>query len=914
MNNIPICHWLPNMSSLIDNEMKESKKQNYDYLAFISYQRKDEAIAKRLQHTLEFYNLPIAVIEKHPEHPELKEGIRPIFVDMTELGDEPFLEPAIKKNLKGSKFLIVICSPRSAKSKWVNKEVEYFLQHKRTKRIIPFIIEGTPNAQVEDDECCTPLLKTLLGERELLGINISEMGFDAAAVKVVSRMFRVKFSTLWNRYEKEKEEEQRKLKEQNDRLLIAQSRFIAEKAEKLLSEGDSNLSKLLALKVLPKDVSNPDRPYTPEAEFLLRNAESCNCSLLKSDETLSIAKFSPDGKHIIASLDEYTYSIWDFKTGECINTNLNQSFSKYVSFSSDGRRIVSTMFSSGDICIWDAETNKLLQVIKTREENIRYVEYINRDKDLLIKTDSYTIIWCIKKRKIIKTDRFVSYNPTGSAICIKEKLCCCIREGNHIVVKDLYTDAIIFERVEQENYPVCCVTISSNGKLVGYVIKTKIRIYDIQKDILVFELDNVPVPVVSLRINSECDTLAVGYFNKARRGIDIWDMVQKKLFVSFQAEIDKYSTMDFAQDNKTILVCHPHRNCIKMVDYKKVNGKISKKGHGNSVVAWGVDNEEQLAVTADCMGVVTLWNIKQKSKLLSIDTTLHDISHLTVSAKDRQIVIVSGTDVGFDGKYLLRMEQNNESIHGLVTVWEGEGNLINISKRLESFSSKVIPVSDGHWLVAEYYHDVIIYKKINNCYKKTWLIEDVELSFMTSNRNGNIIAISSCKNCSIEVFNIETHEHINSFDCGGANPTCISISPMENFIAAGLENGFIHVWDLRTNELVSMWKSSSSMVKSIVFSFDEEKLISYASIKLNAWDVKTGRKVQIIDDNVGLEGGIGVYKQSLSFVNNQTILLATMEGINFYTFKPLQELIDETQKEIGARKLSNEECIQYYLE
>lgn len=137
---------------------------------------------------------------------------------------------------------------------------------------------------------------------------------------------------------------------------------------------------------------------------------------------------------------------------------------------------------------------------------------------------------------------------------------------------------------------------------------------------------------------------------------------------------------------------------------------------------------------------------------------------------------------------------------------------------------------------------------------------------------------------------------------------------MENFIAAGLENGFIHVWDLRTNELVSMWKSSSSMVKSIVFSFDEEKLISYTSIKLNAWDVKTGRKVQIIDDNVGLEGGIGVYKQSLSFVNNQTILLATMEGINFYTFKPLQELIDETQKEIGARKLSNEECIQYYLE
>lgn len=328
--------------------MKESKKQNYEYLAFISYQRKDEAIAKRLQHTLEFYNLPIAVIEKHPDYPELKDGIRPIFVDMTELGDEPFLKPAIEKALRESRFLIVICSPRSAKSEWVNKEVHYFQkQLKRTKRIIPFIVEGTPNAQVGDEECCTPLLKTLLGERELLGINISEMGFDAAAVKVVSRMFRVKFSTLWNRYEKEKEEEQRKLKEQNDRLLIAQSRFVAEKAEKLIEEGDSYLARRLAIDVLPKDLESPERPIVVEAEKLLRLSSEKDSAILKGhthSASAIVSIFNKDGSKIFSIGYDGHLCVWNASNGYLLYRNqLCGGYGTALCLSPDGNTIVAAV-------------------------------------------------------------------------------------------------------------------------------------------------------------------------------------------------------------------------------------------------------------------------------------------------------------------------------------------------------------------------------------------------------------------------------------------------------------------------------------------------------------------------------------------------------------------------------------------
>ena len=39
-------------------------EQKNKYIAFISYQRQDEALAKRLQHALEYYKLPVAVVEK----------------------------------------------------------------------------------------------------------------------------------------------------------------------------------------------------------------------------------------------------------------------------------------------------------------------------------------------------------------------------------------------------------------------------------------------------------------------------------------------------------------------------------------------------------------------------------------------------------------------------------------------------------------------------------------------------------------------------------------------------------------------------------------------------------------------------------------------------------------------------------
>lgn len=169
------------------------------YYAFISYKREDEKWAKWLQKKLEHYRFPTNL----NGYNDLPKNIRPTFRDVTDL--EPgILSEKIDSALRDSQWLIVVCSPRSAKSPWVCKEAQTFIDLGLTDHIIPFIIEGIPQSNDPVTECYPDAILHLPKEQELLGANINEMGRDAAAIKVVARMFGLKFDTLWQRHEREK--------------------------------------------------------------------------------------------------------------------------------------------------------------------------------------------------------------------------------------------------------------------------------------------------------------------------------------------------------------------------------------------------------------------------------------------------------------------------------------------------------------------------------------------------------------------------------------------------------------------------------------------------------------------------------------------------------------------------------------
>ena len=140
-----------------------TSKKTFKYFAFISYSHADKKIAKKLQRKLEHYHLPITLRKNYPELPK---NLSPIFVDDSDLVAKGTLKTALQDNLERANYLIVICSPNSAKSEYVNDEVEYFIKLGRQDHIIPFIVDGAPHSQDNSLECFPPALFELPRENE----------------------------------------------------------------------------------------------------------------------------------------------------------------------------------------------------------------------------------------------------------------------------------------------------------------------------------------------------------------------------------------------------------------------------------------------------------------------------------------------------------------------------------------------------------------------------------------------------------------------------------------------------------------------------------------------------------------------------------------------------------------------------
>ena len=137
----------------------------HKYWAFISYSHQDEAWAQWLHRALEAYRVPQRLVGR-PLGPSLEREtiprrLFPIFRDRDELPSSHELGATLTQALKDSRNLIVICSPRSAASRWVNEEIKAFRALGRSHSVYCLIVDGEPNASGDSahNECFAPALR-----------------------------------------------------------------------------------------------------------------------------------------------------------------------------------------------------------------------------------------------------------------------------------------------------------------------------------------------------------------------------------------------------------------------------------------------------------------------------------------------------------------------------------------------------------------------------------------------------------------------------------------------------------------------------------------------------------------------------------------------------------------------------------
>ena len=323
---------------------------SYHYKAFISYKHDpvDSEIASEIQTRLERFHIPRALQKEKGIR-----NLRPVFRDKEELSATDDLNDTIKNALMETEYLIVICSTRSIKSIWVQKEIEFFLSHHDKSKVLTVLVDGEPDK----------VIPSVLYEKET--ITVDENGNEVTVIEPLEplscdyrmerrRARREEFPRLaaaligcrYNDLRQRQRQYQMRLMGAGllaSSLLmlyfiwsniqisanlkqsqISRSRNLANLSTSYLDENDRMMAVKLALEALPDE--NNSRPVIHEAAYALSKAEGAynypdtldieEVAQLPARHKLNAFKVSLDGRYLAMLDGYYLIRFFDLETME----------------------------------------------------------------------------------------------------------------------------------------------------------------------------------------------------------------------------------------------------------------------------------------------------------------------------------------------------------------------------------------------------------------------------------------------------------------------------------------------------------------------------------------------------------------------------------------------------------------------
>lgn len=979
--------------------MENEKK----YYAFISYKREDEEWAKWLQYKLEHYKLPSNLNGRT----DLPKEIRPVFRDQSELA-AGVLADEINKALTNSKYLIVICSPRAAQSVWVGKEVQTFIDLGRTDKIIPFIIGGTAHAQNLTDECFPLALLNFPPEQELLGINIDEMGRDAAAVKVVAQMFGLKFDTLWQRYERENrrrrvfiivaalllamigigvavgfsrqnkrimdqkekiEKQNEEIQGKNDRLLndsiimaaqldsinsrdelilrqgdsikasnillensnikliserdnlkkanwsilANESRFLSEKII-TLNEDNSYLARQLAIRILPTDLQNPDRPYTPEAEKALRTCCSSFSAVFNHDDCVNSISFSPNGKRIVSASKDGVVKIWDVESGTLIDTLYHSKEVTSVQYSPmEGKYIVTASYD-GIIRVFNAENGKIIHELKGHELCVKHASFSFDGKKIVSASCDNTIkIWDVQTGNLIRT--IVGHSNTVNSAVFNKSDTRIVSASSDNTIKmwdsnngDLlwtfegHKDNVNYAEFSPDYYGNYIVSASEDGTAKVWDVNSRKEIINFSDHLLA--VTSVSFSPDGKQIVSASRDCTIRIWN-ASNGKEIMYFLQERGWLNTVIYSPNGQLIASCSDDKTIKISNvinndvvnelgePNNYWYGKKFYNPIfspNGRliISSKPESSDIYIWNVGSsvpqiikgcrgqvysvscskDSKCIVSSSADNIIRIWDVVSGKMLDSIIgySDVESVSFCSNPNFDRILIQTSNSVAVYDNK--AKKEVNSNSPKGLFYSISSS-DICSDGKRV------VFAVNEIPWPITKTVEGIIV----------LW---DVERDMIIDTIRGHKGLVNSVK------FSLDGKRIVSSSD-----------------------DKTVKLWDSETRKMMYVLEGHTGEVRYASFSLDNEgKWIVSASQDntIRIWDSKRGREIHSLKSESKYKYHCEPSFSYVAFNKSGNLIISASSCIKIWTFPHLQDLIDQTHERFKDRPLTQEERHQYYLE
>ncbi len=911
--------------------MSEEKQ----YYAFISYKREDKKEAKRLQHQLEYYRLPNQL---RKDNPDLPEYVRPVFRDMTDL-EVGELSTLIHEALEQSHYLIVVCSPRAAQSKWVNDEVEYFISLGKQDKIIPYIIEGIPHAEDPSEECYPPALLQLSKEKELLGANINEVGKEAAGIRVVAKMFNIRFDILYQRY---KREQRRKFAVilslviafillllsflgyviYSNHELQAKNELINQQNNYLIQSRDSTRIALQNVRDKNDTISQARNELEKSNLLLLDEQDKVKRENWKMLENQSLVVASK-AEEILEQGDSYTAILLALEVlpksldyidrpivieAERVLRTINyKGHSNYecndFNYSEDGKYIV-TVGGKDDklISLFDFTTNKLLKsfygdynthfpLISPNGQYLAYSTFLTIDfysddtpKEYINIIDIKT--GQVKYRKKCSFMNFMRFDDSGDKLIFDTSSGVCVwdipsnRETFHTGFDYLNTN----KNEGRDMFYRCGIFNPTNNKQIAYVCGNNLYIYNgEQSSTCVLQEHHTYINSIAYHPSGR-----ILYSISVDGTIKVWDTNTNKCIKTISQESSPFSILKVSHSGKYIIVAgHDSLSIYDTNNYAKLSTYPIERHSGNLLI----DNNDLQIAYVNKSGRISYLPLEKDIILRKS----YPIKDMVFNKEDNKIYYISNDEIYYydltqkietsilrfpDANYILLMSASNAPTLGIINVksFQAQMSMLNIETRLVTDTINF---------------DTFSFSRLTqSCITDNFTC--VPGSYVKG-VDGNDIAIF--KNDSNWV-TIKGHRF----------KVCdVSINNQKTLLASASVKGEIIIWDIRTHKKIKQFIGYECEIIDLIFSPNDKYLMSFTNQTIQIWNPQKGCIMEIRSDTPITSACFGA--------DDSKIIYSKLDGtINEYTISSLSELLYRNRTDYINCTLTPEERRKYYLE
>lgn len=864
----------------------------FRYDAFISYRhvQPDNNWAIWLQDALENYRVPKKLVRAHKITPRINR----IFRDETEMSASYELGKEIKEALHQSRFLIVVCSPRTPSSQWINEEIRYFQALGRQDKILTLLIEGEPNESFPSDLFKVHEKKT--GNREKI------YGAEPYAADVrpspyykksqLNRMAKLKIiaSLLGVHYDDLRQREQ----ERKTLRLVYLTAFLT--ALTFLLSG---------LSYFAFSQRNKAQSMQFSANLNLANSQIAVGDLNLSDNRIPEARSSyleawTTLEMIGASTLPAEIAFWEAEQiaapPSLIFSGHNQSVTS-VAISRNGRS--AAIGSYGLIQIVDITTGKEMRRFRGHSDYVYDLNFSPVKDDILLSCgDNVLKLWDIKGGREIHSFTGHKHKVKSADISPNGEIIASGSLDHKIKIWNVNTGNELLT-LNGHSGEVNCVNFSPDGQyLLSGSSDYKVKFWDVSRGELICTFNGHKNFVNAVVFSPDAQKALSGSSDKS---IKLWDLESGKLLNTFNLHNDAVWDVCFTSSGNFVLSTSAD-HFLKLWDIS--DGFEIRAFAGSSGIidptSLALSPDNRRALTAHSQGAY-LWDLGLETGKIEVheeeffncvalspngefaasgseDCTikLWDISdaYCLSVLKGHQAAV---TCLAFpqDGQTIL-----SGSDDGTVKLWDIlDGKILNLAKHTGGVAC--LDYSPGSRFVVSGGKDCILrFSDVQNG-KEEFSIKTQEkegITGVTITHDGKKV-VSVGDEGMLTLWDVKKRKIISRWAGHNGKINHISFYPDEKFVATTSGDGLIKIWHIANcKEYRTFQSNPSCIVKSLAFSSDGHYMLAQGpDLSVALWDVLNGRILRSINVD-------DIIVDLVLSPNEKNALVATFSFLIFYDF------------------------------